>query len=306
MPNTASPQNTIFDCIVPIQGPETNTEFSIERFGLNVSNQEYLPDLLGKLLLSSYRSKKLLREQYRQQDQELLIKYLEDYVFPTDREGRTHSKPETSVRSGDFAEVILNKIAIEKHGLTVPFEKMMWKMRNDRSSFCTDIFAHNIGQIRDLHYYEVKLRQALRKESSKRRNGNFFVSVIAHDSLARDQDVPSEQIADILRRKYFENSEVFEASGDFQKSAENRNLSVEYGKIVDNQNQYARHFCVGLVLDSDKAYSNEIIKDLEELPPELKPLKVTLVLLPDIQNLIVSSFKCAFAEAKDYVFGALS
>ncbi len=289
------------DCL--FLSDKAELSFPIEFYKINESNQALLPTIVGRLLLESYRSKEMLREQYRHKASDQLVKYLEDYVFPTDRNGISHGKPETAVKSGDFGEVIMTKLVLEAHQLTIPFEKMFWKLRHDRSSFCTDIFAHNSGDpISQLHYYEVKVRQKLAKAASKRRTGSFHVGVIAHDSLARDSELPSEQIADFLRRKYFELATESEKAGNISQEKVYRSHSIEYGKIVDNSKAYSRHYCVSLVLDSDKAFSAEILGELDNLPPELKPLRATIVLLPAVSELVTSSFKKAFDHALDFVF----
>lgn len=304
MPDTASNSISISSLLMTIAGHPSNYAFPVERFEINPANQHELPQALGRLLLESYRDKDMLREHYQAQDREVLFRYLEDYVFPTDRNGISHGRPETAVRSGDFGEVILLKIATDVHGLMVPLAKMMWKLRNDRSSFCTDIFAHNYGStISDLHYYEVKVRQALARDTSRRRAGTFYIAVIAHDSLAGDQDLPSEQIADFLRRQSFELARQHDANGSTDAAAEHRRRSVEYGRVVDDRRAHARNYCVGLVLDKTAAFDEQILRELEQLPPELQPLKVTIVLLDDLASLLVSSFKHAFTLASELVYG---
>jgi hypothetical protein len=286
------------------QGTFPTYPFIVERYAINPSNQHELPKLLGKLILESYRSKDMLREQYQAQDRELLAVYLESLVFPTDRNGNSHGRPETAVRSGDFGEVVTAKIATEFHGLTLPFPKMMWKLRKDRSSFCTDIFAHDSGTpFTDLHYYEVKTRKSLQRESSRVREGNFWIAVIAHDSLVKDQEGPSDQIADFLRRQLFEHSELFHAAGNAEEAAKSRSLSAQYGQIIDNRNMHSRNYWVALVLDKTSAFSEDILTELQNLPPELRPMKIAVVLFDDLPSLIKSSFKAAFDEAFDFVYG---
>ncbi len=297
---------TVLDYLIKHDETRAADKLKLEKYLIKTDFQAQFPKFMGGLLLESYRERDFLREQYRDKEKEALLTYLESYVFPTNRLGVPTTASEKMVRSGDFGEALLGKLAKEVHGLDVPFEKMMWKLRNDKSSFCTDIFAHNSsGDIKDLHYYEVKVRQTLAKEKSHKRGSNYYISIVAHDSLMFDQNLPSEQIADFLRRMHFEKSKLFQEANNSNEASKFRKLSLEYGKIVDNSQSHNRHYCVGLVLDQDKGFQEEVITDLETLPPELKPLLVSVVLLPNLKDLIESSFKAAFEKACDYVYGVM-
>lgn len=279
--------------------------FTVDRFEVIPTRQQELPHALGKLLLSSYRDKEMLKAEYRGKTKEELLVYLENYVFPTDREGRQNASHISMVKTGDFGEAIFAKVADEFHGLLIPFQKISWKLRSDKASFCTDVFGHNIGEpIRDLHYYEVKTRTTHYRAASRRREGTHLVGVVGHDSLAHDHDSPVEQISDFLRRQFYENAALIEAAGNEELAAANRSKAAQYGNIVDNRGAYTRNYCVALVLDATQAFREEIIQDLQALPPELTPMRLSIVFLEDLPALMEAAFKAAFEVACAYVFEA--
>ena len=273
--------------------------FSIREFSVNSTVTDFAKKI-GQRIFESYRDPEYLKHQYKDELEEALFLHLETYVFPAKRDGSANGI-QSIVKIGDFGEIITEEIVSSIDKLHVPLKKMMWKLRNDRSMFCTDLFAHNgDAPLKDLYYYEVKTRSQLSKAKSPERAGNFFVAVLAHDSLVYDKKRPNEHIADFLSRLHFELSK--QASEDSEEAQSHRARSNEYSKIVKEPTAYNKKFGVCLILDKKNAYDEKIIAELESLPPSLTPLHIDVVLVEDLQSIISESFKQAYSAAKNYVY----
>jgi len=236
---------------------------------------------LGKEILTSYRNLEYLKFKYREEPKQKLIDYINDYVIPSKK-----NQIAKNVWQGDFGEILTGLIVSYFFGFIVPIHKMRWKFNKDRTTFCTDMIAHNPGDaIKEVFYYEIKTRLAIRKETINHVSNHITVN--AHNSLLRDEQIPNEGIADFLSRYYFE-------QGDF-------GAANKYGDIVTNPGNYNRKFELVFIIEASK-FMTDILDELHNLPPTLKPLSVTVVLIRGLGRLIVQTRKLAIDGAVDYVY----
>ena len=103
----------------------------------------------------------------------------------------------------------------------------------------------------------------------------------------KDQVSGNEGIADFLSRYYYE-------VGDSDNAK-------KYSDIVRNPAKYNRHFELFFIIEAAK-YLPVILNDLENLPPSLNPLNVTVVLLNDFRDRVDESYQRAMAMAHKYVY----
>lgn len=248
-------------------------------------------EYIGERILNAYRSAAFLKTTFQTKHSKELIKYLKEYVFPAiDGAG---SKGEITirknVRQGDFGETISIELIEKFRKLHVPVSKLRWKFNNNRSVFCTDIFAHDRGNnFSELKYYEVKTRTTFNKQ----------ICIEAHNSLAKD--IPHEFIADFLQRHYYELAEEMNRSGRDAKKY--YDICAKYNDILSNPDKYIRSFEIILIMEK-KNFQETILKALDDLPPSLSPLEITIILIDDVRMIIDKSYKKAIAYALTFVYG---
>lgn len=224
-----------------------------------------------------------LKFSFQSEEEQKLINYINQYVFPSD-----DYQIVKNVRQGDFGEILASLIVSFFEGLAVPINKMRWKFNKDRSVFCTDMIAHNsTGDIKDLYYYEIKTKLNLKKIYPEKGQPGIHITVLAHDSLLSDNISPNEGIADFLSRYYFEEEEYDKAT--------------KYKDIVINPSSYNKHYELFFVIEK-KEYIVDILDDLHNLPPTLNPLKVTVVLLENLDNLISTVKNRAIQASVNFVY----
>jgi len=236
---------------------------------------------LAKEILNSYRNLDYLKTEYQNEPKEKLISYIKDYVQPTikDQIGK-------NVWQGDFGEVVAELIVTNFEGFIVPMKKIRWKFNKDRSVFCTDMIAHNPGKtIKELYYYEVKTRLNIRKEEVLGKSN--YITINAHNSLLKDEQTPNEAVADYLSRLFFE-MKMYEDSR-------------KYGDIVRNPHNYNKNFELFFIIEKSK-FSDEIIDELNALPPSLSPLRITVVLIDSLGRIIIATRHKAIEEAMNFVY----
>jgi hypothetical protein len=246
-----------------------------------VTADQKVYEYLAKEVLSAYRNLDELKFRYEKTDEITLQGYLQNNVFPS-----TDDNIKKNVRQGDFAEVLSSLIVQYFQGLVVPIHKMRYKFNKDRSVFCTDMMAHNAGtKITDLYYYEIKSRQDIRKETVGGLTN--YVTVIAHNSLLKDELSPNEAIADFLVQRHFEQEEY--------------DLAEKYNDIVLNSHNYNRRFELFFIIEK-KNFLKDVLDALQALPPILKPLCVTVVLIDNLPKLVDEVYKNTISAATSHVF----
>jgi len=208
--------------------------------------------------------------------------YLKEQVIP-----KNENQFDRNVRQGDWGEVLAALIVSKFQDLEVPINKLQWKFNKDKAVFGTDLLAFNKGdKIEDIYYYEIKTR--LNPNNKETKNGeSHYIAVWAYRSLEKDEQSPTESIADFLERLYFEKEEYDTAS--------------KFKDIVKNPQNYNRKFELFLIIEKSK-FIDEILQELNDLPPKLNPLNVTIVFIDnlgdfvkktwqDIENVLIEKLK---------------
>lgn len=271
------------------------TIYKIEEDGAPSSD---ILNYLGEQTMDSYRILKGLKNSYARLPEKDLKEYLNNYVFPP--------LPDPfNVRQGDFGETLARLFVEKFRNLEVPCYKLRYKFNNAKAVFCTDIFSHNGGEeILELKYYEVKTKitDAKTKIDIKGKEERRHIGVIAHESLAKDNNkTNTEGIADFVKRLYEEKAQVLDDEGLPEKAEKYWNIALKYNDIVNNPEKYKRSFELVLIIEKGK-YSDEVLKDLEKLPPSLSPLDVTVITIDGIKDLTENSINKAVDSAVNYVY----
>lgn len=245
---------------------------------------------LGEQTLFQYKNIDHLKRQYATESPQKLIDYLQDYVFPTN----TYQIAK-NVKQGDFGEIITTLVVENFVKLKVPISKLRYKFNKDRSVFCTDLISHNHGDtITDIKYYEIKTRTS---------NQVNNVAVEAYNGLLRDEQKPTEAIANFLSCHYHEIAETLTNSGIDIKAEEFYNLATQFGNIVKNPSNYNRSFEIVLIIEK-KYFKDDILTNLNAISLQLSPLEVTVILIEDLSILVAETFKKANDAALNLVFNA--
>lgn len=261
------------------QNPSPFT-FRIINVSEKITPDKRLKEYLGEEILNSYRNLDFLKVHYEHESEQNLREYIKTYVLPSSANQITKN-----VRQGDFGEILTSLIVSYFEGLEVPLKKLRWKFNSERAVFCTDLIAHNSGNtISDIHYYEVKSRLNIRRESVDGQSN--YITVIAHNSLLKDEQIPSEGIADFLGRYFFE-------LGDFDSSS-------KYMDIVKNPQDYNKKYELFFIIEQSK-FISDILTELNSLPTTLNPLRVTVVLISGLGRLIIETQNLAIEQAVNFV-----
>jgi hypothetical protein len=203
-------------------------------------------------------------------------------TFATDDEIRNYVKRiippdniqlDRNVRQGDWGEVLACLIVTYFQNLIVPINKLQWKFNNSKAVFGTDLIAFNKnGEIKDIHYYEIKTRQKPHnKENIKKGKERYYISVLAYKSLEKDASSPTSSIANFLEMFYYEKE-------DFDNSDKFRDIT----RFPEKYNSY---FEIFLIFERNN-FREILLDELEALPPILSPLKVTLVFVDNLKRLV--------------------
>lgn len=271
----------------------SHTEKSPSPYGLfrvidvveKVSADQKVCEYMAAEVLSAYRNFEELKFRFENTDAATLTAYLLSNVFPGDDYTLVRN-----VRQGDFAEVLSSLIVRYFQGLVTPLHKMRYKFNKDRSVFCTDMMAHNSGTvITDLYYYEIKSRLDIRKEEA----GGItdYITVLAHNSLLKDELTPNEAIADFLSSRHYEQGEY--------------DLSTKYNDIVLNASKYNRKFELFFIIEKGK-FKDDILTALQNFPATLTPLSVTVVLIENLKELIEKTYSHALSVATSQILATKS
>ena len=233
-------------------------------------SDENLIKHLQEKLITSYRPLIFYRFHFEETATEEEIKgYVRNQVIP-----KEENQFDRNVKQGDWGEILAALIVSKFQKLEIPINKLQWKFNKDKAVFGTDLLAFNKGEkIKDIYYYEIKTR--LHPDQKEGKNPNrHYIAVLAYQSLYKDEQSPTESIADFLERLYFEKEDYDTAS--------------KFKDIVKNPNNYNRKFELFLIVEKDnfERKADEILSELNELPPKLDPLKVTVVLIDNLKKLI--------------------
>lgn len=223
-------------------------------------------DNLKDHLLKSYRSIKQYKFHIKGFSDTEIRDYVRDYVIP-----KNTTVIDANVRQGDWGEVLAGLIVSKFQGLSIPINKLRWKINKDKSVFGTDLIAFNQGEtITDIYYYEIKTRLNPHKKEGKKPHYGY-ISVLAHNSLLKDENSPNEMIAEFLMR-YFVDREEFD-------------MAQKFSDIVKNPKKYNRKFELFFIVEKNK-YSEVIFEELDKLSPLLSPLCVTVIIIENLKQLV--------------------
>jgi hypothetical protein len=233
------------------------------------------PDLgliehLQEQIITSYRNIDYYKFHLEGSSETEIRTYILNQVIPSNI-----TQFDKNVRQGDWGEILSALIVSYFQNLEVPINKLQWKLNKDKAVFGTDLFAYNKGDvISDLYYYEIKTRLNPKKKEGTSPN-RFYITVIAHNSLMKDEISPTESIAEFLERLFFERKNFTEAK--------------KFKDIIKNPQNYNRNFEMFFIIDK-KNFDTAILDDLNNLPPQLDPLKVTLIFIDDLQLLVQNTW----------------
>lgn len=262
---------------------ENNYLFTLIHVTEDRSPDQSVIAYISEEVLKAYRNLGYLKFSYQREPKERLVDYLNSYVLPSEKNQITKN-----VGQGDFGEILASLIVTFFQNLLVPIHKLQWKYNKDRTLFCTDMIAHNQGEkIKDIYYYEIKTRSIIKKEKPKKDAESNYITVIAHNGLLKDELTPNEGIADFLSRYFYE-------KGDYDNSK-------KYFDIVKNPQKYNRNYELFFIIEKSK-FITDILDDLNNLPPTLSPLNVTVVLIDELKRLIVETRQRVVDEAINYVY----
>lgn len=228
-------------------------------------DQDIIEHLKENMLLS-YRNINQYKIHLEGATVDEIKQYVIDYVIPGDK-----NRLDLNVRQGDWGEILSTLIITYFQDLEVPINKLQWKLNKDKSVFGTDLIAFNKGsKINDIYYYEIKTRLNSHLKEGTIPNRNY-ISILAHNSLLKDEYTPNEMIADFLMRLY-------ESKQDYE-------MAKKFSDIVKNPKNYNRNFELFFIVE-ELNYSDKIFDELNSLPPQLSPLKITVIIIKDLQELI--------------------
>lgn len=236
---------------------------------------------LQKSILRAYRSPSFLQRKKQNLDRDGLKSYIQKIVIPDKK-----TNFDLAVRYGDFGEIFASLI-IKFIENKQSFNKLQWKINNDKSVFGTDIVAFDsLEDPSEICYYEVKTREnCLNKEEvSRKKVGDKeiiekeYISVIAYKSLEKDMLSNKESILDYMSRFYA-------ATGDNAKSD-------LFSDLVDGVKSANKTYEVFIITDSkilSKDYKS-LLTALNNIPQTVNPLKVTFVFIDDIKQLMTETW----------------
>jgi hypothetical protein len=223
-------------------------------------------------IIFAYRPFKFYQNHFRPSATDDEIRnYVKEQIIPSD-----DFRLDRNVRQGDWGEILAALIVTYFQNLKVPINKLQWKFHKDKAVFGTDLIAFNKdGDIKDIHYYEIKTRQnPHQKEGNKKER--HYVSVWAYKSLEKDANSPTSSIANFLELLYFEKND-FENAGKFTD-------------IVRNPQNYKSYYEIFLIVEQKK-FTEMILDALDEFPPILSPLNVTLVFVDGLKELVEKTWQ---------------
>jgi hypothetical protein len=231
------------------------------------SPNENLIEFLQEKIITSYRSMEFYKFHLGDRATEDEIRqYIKDQIIPKDE-----NQFDRNVRQGDWGEILSGLIVTYFQNLVIPINKLQWKFNKDKAVFGTDLIAfNNASKIEDIYYYEIKTRRNPNTKEGENPN-RFYISIWAHNSLLKDKLSPTESIADFLERLYVE-------KGDYDTAA-------KFKDIVKNPQNYNKKFELFLIVEKDK-YIEDILIELNSLPPQIAPLNVTIILIDNLENLV--------------------
>lgn len=222
-------------------------------------------DEIKDKLLTTYRDLDMCKMHLHGKTETDIKQYVLDYMIPGT------GAMDKIVRQGDWGEILAALMVSHFQGLAIPINKIQWKFNKNKSVFGTDLIAFNAGEpIEQIYYYEIKTRQNSHKLEGKGAARNY-VTIIAHNTLIKDEAAPNEMIADFLMKLHWE-------KGDYA-------TAQKFSDIVTNPGNYERKFELFFIVE-EKDFDPNIFDELNNLPPQLDPLCATVLIVNNLGRLI--------------------
>ena len=218
---------------------------------------------LQEKILTSYRKIDFYKFVLKNESKEKIINYIREQVIPDNA-----TIIDRNVRQGDWGEVLTALITLKYRGYESA-NKLQWKFNKNKSVFGTDLIAFNPNG--SIHYFEIKTTQ----NPHTKKDGEY-ISIRAYNSLLKDMDAPTESIADFFMRLAYD-------KGEFEKAKKLKD-------IVLNPTNYKKEFELFLIVEKSK-YIDKILQELNNLPPELTPLNITVVLIDNLSDLVKKTWQ---------------
>lgn len=237
---------------------------------------EEVKRILASNLILSFRDIEHLKRRYKDQPKVKLKEHIENKVFATGKDGFSNA-----TKIGDWGEVFCEVILDEFRGYALPIRKLKWKINNEKSLLGTDVFAikqDKDGNIKDLVYSESKVKTTYLKDIGKQ----------AYESLYRDNGESLPDIIDFISR-------LFYFQGNFE-------MADKFDDVFSNMEKYGKEFQIFLIFDK-KLWKEDILEILNDIPPELENLFVTVVLIDGLRDLIDETYNLTIEVGEELVYG---
>ena len=190
---------------------------------------------LQKQIITSYRNTDYYKFHLKDASEAEIREYVKNQVITDDK-----NQFDSNVRQVDWVEILSALIVSYFQDLEVPINKLQWKLNKNKAVFGTDLIAYNKGEeIKDIYYYEIKTKLDPKIKVGKKPN-RYYITIIAHNNLLKDELAPTESIAEFLERLFFERSEFIRLKngghgymdcndeiGDSKISLKNKNFIIQ-------------------------------------------------------------------------------
>lgn len=227
---------------------------------------DILSSELQEKLILSYADRETYNLQFENATEQEIVDYINKKIPGAD------NQLDKNVARGDFGEVFCRLISEYFYRRTC-FNKLKYKFNHKKSVFGTDVLAFdNISNPTSIRYFEVKTRKILTKESPKKGELSIHISIIAHNSLYKDYTESFNSVLDFM----------------FQRFTEEKNYDQAriFRDINKNKKQVNKDFEIFLLTEDNTNNKDDILKALDELPPQIPNLSVSIVIIKDLYAFI--------------------
>ena len=227
---------------------------------------DILSSELQEKLILSYADRETYNLQFENATEQEIVDYINKKIPGAD------NQLDKNVARGDFGEVFCRLVSEYFYGRTC-FNKLKYKFNNKKSVFGTDVLAFdNISNPKSIWYYEVKTRKKLTKEYLKKGEPAIYISIIAHNSLYKDYTENFNSVLDFMFQRFAEEKEYDKAR--------------IFRDINNNKSQITKEYEIFFLTEDNSENKDNILKALNDLPPKLSNLSVTIVFIKDLYAFI--------------------
>ena len=263
-------QDSTIEKWLEYQEQEDKYIFKLVHVTENLRRDGEVVKYLQQRILTSYRNIEFYDFHLKGASEQEISEYVHKYVIP----GADY-QIDRNVRQGDWGEIVTAAIVSYFRNLEVPINKLQWKINKNKAVFGTDLIAYNKGKsVEFIYYFEIKSRQ--KPNVKEGTNPYTYITIRAYNTLLKDEKSSTETIADFLERLFFERGEYDEA--------------MKFKNIVKNPQDYNRVFELFFIIEKSN-FIEDILKELNNRPPELKPLNVTIVFIDKLKQLVENTWQ---------------